>query len=135
LISASGYQDHTTSPSTNGAFVACAFAGHRIPQPNVRDDREASLKRVRDGIGLLLFLPKREGKYFFRQGWTGSISLIRFDFSRGRGSGELRVKSRFLEHRNITYRALAASPASATTARRDAHADYPKPVISLSATW
>jgi hypothetical protein len=89
LISASGYQDHTTSPSTNGAFVAYAFAGHRIPQPNVRDDREASLKRVRDGIGLLLFLPKREGKYFFRQGWTGSISLIRFDFSRGRRSGEL----------------------------------------------
>ena len=41
------------------------------PVPNVRDDREASLKRVRDGIGLLLFLGMRKAKYFLRLGWTG----------------------------------------------------------------
>jgi len=31
LISASGYQDHTTSPSASGAFVFCAVRVHRIP--------------------------------------------------------------------------------------------------------
>jgi hypothetical protein len=33
LISASGYQDRTTSPSTTSAFVSCASRVHRIPCP------------------------------------------------------------------------------------------------------
>jgi hypothetical protein len=57
------------------------------PAPNVRDDREAPLERVRDRIGLLLFLPKRKAKYFCEQDWTGSISLIRLNYLRGRRSG------------------------------------------------
>jgi hypothetical protein len=33
LISASGYQDHTTSPSASGAFVSSRQSVHRIPRP------------------------------------------------------------------------------------------------------
>jgi len=57
------------------------------PTPNVRDDREAPLERARDQVGLLLFLPKRKAKYFFKQDWTGSISLIQLNYLRGRRSG------------------------------------------------
>ena len=61
------------------------------PTPNVRDDREAPLERARDQVGLLLFLPKRKAKYFFKQDWTGSISLIQLNYLRGRRSGRLCV--------------------------------------------
>jgi hypothetical protein len=35
LISASRYQDHTTSPSATSAFVSCARRVHRIPRPTL----------------------------------------------------------------------------------------------------
>ena len=57
------------------------------PTPNVRDDREAPLERARDQVGLLLFLPKRKAKYFCKQDWTDSISLIQLNYLRGRRSG------------------------------------------------
>ena len=40
------------------------------PAPNVRDDGETPLFRVRDGIALLLFLANQKAKYFFAKDWT-----------------------------------------------------------------
>jgi len=40
------------------------------PAPNVRDDGETPLFRVRDGIALLLFLANQKAKYFFANDWT-----------------------------------------------------------------
>jgi hypothetical protein len=47
LISASGYQAHTTSPSAFVPFVFRHNSVHRIP-PDVRDDRETPLESGRD---------------------------------------------------------------------------------------
>jgi hypothetical protein len=47
-----------------------AISVHRIPLPNVRDDRDTPLLRVRDGESIKLFLLNREAKYFFKDGWT-----------------------------------------------------------------
>jgi hypothetical protein len=43
LTSASRRQDHTTSPSAITSSVLRHVGVHRIPQPNVRDDRETPL--------------------------------------------------------------------------------------------
>jgi hypothetical protein len=43
LISASGYQDHTTSPSAAMSFVSSTLPRPSHPAPNVRDDRETPL--------------------------------------------------------------------------------------------
>jgi hypothetical protein len=43
LTPASGRQDHTTSPSAMTPLVWRHHHVHRIPLPNVRDDREAPL--------------------------------------------------------------------------------------------
>jgi hypothetical protein len=43
LISASGYQAHTTSPSASVRLVGTHRHVHRIPRPTFRDDREAPL--------------------------------------------------------------------------------------------
>jgi len=49
LISASGYQDHTTSPSANGAFVLRVIRVHRIPHPTLVTIGQTPLcDRVRD---------------------------------------------------------------------------------------
>jgi len=45
LISASGYQDHTTSPSATTRFVFTCHRRPPHPAPNVRDDRETPLVR------------------------------------------------------------------------------------------
>src|SRR6202012_4617419 len=54
LTPASGRQDHTTSPSAPAPFVRalpCTDAAASIASPpNVRDDREAPLLRVQDGV-------------------------------------------------------------------------------------
>src|SRR3974377_340806 len=57
------------------------------PTPNVRDARAEPLARARAQVGLLLFLPKRKAKYFCKQDWTDSISLIQLNYLRGRRSG------------------------------------------------
>ena len=46
------------------------------PAPNVRDDGETPLFRVRDGIALLLFLANQEAKYFFAKGWTRRANQV-----------------------------------------------------------
>src|SRR5579862_4210889 len=49
LIPASGYQNATTSPSAASPLVSWQHRVHRIPGPNVRDDRETPLSgRARD---------------------------------------------------------------------------------------
>jgi hypothetical protein len=61
------------------AFVFRATSVHRIPQPNVRDDRETPLVQGH-GTAMLMDLiwAKREAIYFCSEDWTGSISLIGF---------------------------------------------------------
>jgi hypothetical protein len=75
LISASGYQDHTTSPSTNGAFVCRTLRGHRIPKPNVRDDREASLKRAGMESLYCCFYPTEKRNIFCDRAGQGFADL------------------------------------------------------------
>jgi hypothetical protein len=66
LISASGYQDPTTSPSASGAFVSCTIRVHRI-SPNVRDDgQRPSLGR--DGRSCTSDLPDALSEIFFQTG-------------------------------------------------------------------
>ena len=48
LTPASGRQDHTPSPSASSVFVSHAICVHRIPAPNVRDDRDTPLLWRRD---------------------------------------------------------------------------------------
>jgi hypothetical protein len=48
LISASGYQDHTTSPSAYTSARLAQISVHRIPRPTFCDDRETPLMRARD---------------------------------------------------------------------------------------
>jgi hypothetical protein len=43
LISASGYRDHTTSPSAAMSLVASTLPRPSHPAPNVRDDRDTPL--------------------------------------------------------------------------------------------
>jgi len=50
LTSASGCQDHTTSPSASSAVRLAASKRPPHPAPNVRDDREAPLLSRRDGV-------------------------------------------------------------------------------------
>jgi hypothetical protein len=60
LASASGGQDHTTSPSASAPFVRANIISHAQPMrpshpaANVRDDRETPLMRRRDGADHLL---------------------------------------------------------------------------------
>src|SRR5712664_3362703 len=88
LTSASGRQDHTTSPSaaivsrqravdrsriqrTRPAIPSRAkrYRVHRIP-PRVRDDHDTPL--LWDGMAesINLFLPNGEAEYFCKGGWT-----------------------------------------------------------------
>jgi len=46
------------------------------PAPNVRDDGETPLVRVRDGIALLLFLANEKAKYFFAEDWTRRANQV-----------------------------------------------------------
>src|SRR5438552_16991084 len=64
LAPASGRQDHTTSPSAASAFVRALFTRLTLPRPshpapNVRDDREPPLLRVRDSADVAVDLGSR----------------------------------------------------------------------------
>ena len=78
LASASGCQDHTTSPSASSAFRLVASRRPLRPAPNVRDDREAPLISRRDDGNMDLIWVRRETEYFFGKDWTGGIALSRF---------------------------------------------------------
>ena len=73
LISASGYQDHTTSPSAFAPFVFRPQSVHRIP-PNVRDDGQRP-SFGRDGRSCTSDLPDALSEIFFAEGLdTGRAS-------------------------------------------------------------
>jgi hypothetical protein len=80
LTPASRRQDHTTSPSASAPFVNQSCRVHRIP-PRVRDDRDTPLMWGRTARDIEVIWVRRERKYFCNQGWTGQITLIRFDKS------------------------------------------------------
>ena len=80
LTPASRRQNHTTSPSAVGALVRSAARVHRIP-PRVRDDRDTPPEWGGMGANMEVIWVRREGKYIFREDWTGSISLIRLNKS------------------------------------------------------
>jgi hypothetical protein len=70
LISASRYQDHTTSPSASGAFVSSRQSVHRIPRPTFvtiakRPSYRAGMARVMEMI-----CPTGKAKYFCEKDWT-----------------------------------------------------------------
>ncbi len=66
LISASGYQDHTASPSALAPFVFRHKNVHRIP-PNVRDDGQRPSFRARCGISNAVS-SKPRSEIFFAEG-------------------------------------------------------------------
>ena len=51
---------------------------HRIP-PRVRDDREPPLRWDETARISEVIWVGREEEYFYKGGWTGQITLIRFD--------------------------------------------------------
>ena len=77
LISASGDQDHTTSPSAFAAFVNCAESVHRIPH-NVRDDAYAPLCG-RDARRRTTDLPDGASEYFCADGVMRRSGLRSFE--------------------------------------------------------
>jgi hypothetical protein len=85
LISASGYQAHTTSPSASMRVVCAQRRVHRIPRPTF----VTIAKRPSSGRGwrevIEMICPTSRAKYFFSQGWTLESALIeleKFDFWR-----------------------------------------------------
>jgi hypothetical protein len=79
LISASGYQAHTTSPSAFAPFVNAPPKRPSHPAPNVRDDRDTPLF---SGAGwrevLEMICPTGKVKYFYPWDWTVDSALIGF---------------------------------------------------------
>jgi hypothetical protein len=70
LISASGYQAHTTSPSASAPLVLTAQRRPPHPAPNARDDRETPLRRGGMAQACKDDLPDGRSEYFSYQGWT-----------------------------------------------------------------
>ena len=68
LISASRYQNHTTSPSAL-TCSSCASRRPSHPAPNVRDDREAPLLWARDARRGTTDLPVGASAIFLHEGW------------------------------------------------------------------
>jgi len=63
LISASGYQDHTTLPSAEAPLVLRRRRVHRIPRPTSVTTR-TPLKWEQDGGDMDVIWAKREAEYF-----------------------------------------------------------------------
>ena len=86
LISASRYQDRTTSPSAFGAFVACAISVHRIPRPTfVTIAIRPSFAGRGTGEVIEMICPTGRAEYFCAEDWTlksALIALEEFDFWR-----------------------------------------------------
>jgi hypothetical protein len=77
LTPASGRQDHTTSPSAKAPFVRARIAHAALrpphPVPNVRDDRDTPLLRVRDVSRSIPVSTKPESEKFFARGLDRQI--------------------------------------------------------------
>jgi hypothetical protein len=86
LISASGYQAHTTSPSAPAPFVNAPPKRPSHPAPNVRDDRDTPLfSGAERGEVIETICPTTKAKYFRARDWTvdsGLIGFAKLDFWR-----------------------------------------------------
>jgi hypothetical protein len=79
LISASGYQDHTTLPSAEAPLVLRRRRVHRIPRPtSVTIAKRPSFKGARRREGLKMICPTGRTKYFRQKDWTVESALIGF---------------------------------------------------------
>jgi hypothetical protein len=98
LTPASRPQDHTTSPSAHASFVSAPLIAHRPYRPALPSHRAPNAAastashpasvtiairpcRGRDSAVMDLIWVKREGKYFWKWGWTGRIRWSRFNRS------------------------------------------------------
>ena len=79
LTPASGRQDHTTSPSASGAFRLEAPKRPPHPAPTFMTIAKRPSDRSGTAVFMDLIWANREGKYFYQEDWTGSISLIGFE--------------------------------------------------------
>jgi hypothetical protein len=82
LAPASERQDHTTSPSAPTPLVALTIAPGDVrpshPAPNVRDDREPPLLRVRDGESIVLICPTTQCEGRATDWRDGQIMPVRY---------------------------------------------------------
>jgi hypothetical protein len=89
LISASGYQDHTTLPSAVGAFVCRTKSVHRIPHPTFVTIAKRPSYRGGTAQACRDDLPDGQSGIFFSQDWTDRITLIlQAHFSPRRQAGQ-----------------------------------------------
>jgi hypothetical protein len=77
FTSASGCEDHTTSPSARRAVRLSARLASTASRTNVRDDRDTPLFLGCGTVAdIVLFWVKREAENFFERDWTGRIALM-----------------------------------------------------------
>jgi hypothetical protein len=76
LISASGYQAHTTSPSAHSMRRLAHGWRPSHPTPNVRDDRETPLWRVRDDDCSIAVSTNLRSGIFLRKGLDRDVAKL-----------------------------------------------------------
>jgi hypothetical protein len=76
LTPASGRQDHTTSPSAYDITRRLMSQRLSHPAPNVRDDREAPLLRVRNGVNVKYIGSVSQAPHLRQNGTTGSLRMV-----------------------------------------------------------
>jgi hypothetical protein len=128
LISASGDQDHATSPSASAAFVSRSNRGHRIPAPRISDDRpkrpSSSRRDARESRGDLPDgasgkmcdrLARRASWADSQRGHAANHSICPMSRNACAIAGTLRTSSTLRHH--------GSSEASAISSRSDAGRD------------
>jgi hypothetical protein len=108
LISASGYQDRTTSPSASCAFVVCAKSVHRLPRQRfVTIAKRPSWWRERGGT-MLLILGRGQSWVPAADWHDGQISLFaRNDVNRNLRSKAPQLAASFISHARSVFLGLA----------------------------
>jgi hypothetical protein len=93
LTPASGCQNHTTSPYACSLVRLATLPRPPHPAPNVRDDREAPLFRVRDSAECVADLGSRSMTPIAADWHDGQISLALFTSPRLRGEAGSLLRS------------------------------------------
>jgi hypothetical protein len=82
LISASGDQDHTPSPSAFAPLASRHQSVHRVLDPTSVAIARAPLFSDQDGIAMALMRASGKAKYFLEEGWTrGANQCVSGDLS------------------------------------------------------
>src|SRR5579863_2200344 len=76
LTSASGYQDHTTSPSAGRRIRLVCCRVHRIPHPTSVTMRNAPPEGSGTALDIHLICASEKQKYFWRGGWTSGRKRV-----------------------------------------------------------